>query len=138
MGFGQQPMACDNRRLVLPRDQNELLTRTNAGTPMGDFMRRYWVPALLTEEIPEPDCPPVQVRLLGEELVAFRDSQGRVGLLQEACAHRGTSLFCGRNEQCGLRCIYHGWKYDVEGKGSARTMSVSGIIYAQIAHKCLI
>src|SRR5690242_14295540 len=100
---------------MLPADQNELLTCTNAGTPMGDLMRRYWLPALLTEEIPEPDCPPVQVRLLGEELVAFRDSHGRIGLLQEACAHRGTSLFYGRSEECGLRCIYHGWKYDVQG-----------------------
>ena len=82
---------------------------------MGTLIRRYWIPALLSEEIPEPDCPPVQVRIMGEELVAFRDSQGRLGLLQEHCLHRGTSLFYGRNEECGLRCIYHGWKYDVEG-----------------------
>lgn len=82
---------------------------------MGGLLRRYWIPALLSEEIPEPNGPPVQVRILGEELVAFRDSQGRVGLLGEQCSHRGTSLFYGRNEECGLRCIYHGWKYDVEG-----------------------
>ncbi|HEY3116138.1 MAG TPA: Rieske 2Fe-2S domain-containing protein, partial [Chloroflexota bacterium] len=94
---------------------NELLTRTDAGTPMGELMRRYWIPALLSSEIPSPDCPPVQVRLLGEELVAFRDSDGRIGLLDEHCSHRGTSLFYGRSEECGLRCIYHGWKYDVEG-----------------------
>jgi phenylpropionate dioxygenase-like ring-hydroxylating dioxygenase large terminal subunit len=100
---------------VLSRELNDLLTRTNAGTPMGRLIRRYWVPALLSEEVPEPDGPPVQVRLLGEELVAFRDSQGRVGLLAEACAHRGTSLFYGRNEECGVRCLYHGWKYDVNG-----------------------
>jgi len=100
---------------MLPTELNELITRTNAGTPMGDMMRRYWIPALLSEEIPEPDCPPVQVRILGEELVAFRDTQGRIGLLEEHCLHRGTSLFYGRNEECGLRCIYHGWKYDVEG-----------------------
>jgi len=100
---------------MLPKEQNELLTKTGPGTPMGALMRRYWIPALLCEEIPGPDCPPVQVRLLGEELVAFRDSQGRVGLLDEHCSHRGTSLFYGRNEECGLRCIYHGWKYDVEG-----------------------
>ena len=100
---------------MLPKEQNELLTRTGPGTPMGDLMRCYWIPALLSEEIPGPDCPPVQVRLLGEKLVAFRDSQGRVGLLDEHCSHRGTSLFYGRNEECGLRCIYHGWKYDVEG-----------------------
>ena len=82
---------------------------------MGELMRRYWIPALLSEEIPEPDCPPVRVRMLSEQLVAFRDSQGRVGLLAEHCSHRGTSLFFGRNEECGLRCIYHGWKYDTEG-----------------------
>jgi phthalate 4,5-dioxygenase len=100
---------------VLSREENELLTRIGAGTPMGKLMRRYWIPALLSEEIPAPDCPPVRVRLLGEDLVAFRDSQGRVGLLGEHCAHRGTSLFFGRNEECGLRCVYHGWKYDVDG-----------------------
>ena len=82
---------------------------------MGEFMRRYWIPALLSSEIPEPDGPPVRVRLLGEDLVAFRDSEGRVGLLDEHCSHRGTSLFFGRNEECGLRCIYHGWKYDISG-----------------------
>jgi len=100
---------------MLSKQENELLTRTSAGTPMGELMRRYWVPALLSEEIPEPDCPPVQVRILGEELIAFRDSNGRIGLMDEHCAHRGTSLFYGRNEECGIRCIYHGWKYDVEG-----------------------
>jgi phthalate 4,5-dioxygenase oxygenase subunit len=100
---------------MLPREQNDLLTRTGPGMSMGELMRRYWIPALLSEEIPAPDSPPVQVRLLGEELVAFRDSKGRIGLLDEHCAHRGTSLFYGRNEECGLRCIYHGWKYDVEG-----------------------
>ena len=100
---------------MLSREENELLTRVGAGTPMGQLMRRYWMPALLSEEIPAADCPPVRVRLLGEDLVAFRDSNGRIGLLGEHCAHRGTSLFFGRNEECGLRCIYHGWKYDVDG-----------------------
>jgi len=100
---------------MLSREQNEPITRTNAGTSLGRLMRRYWIPALLAEEIPAPDCPPVQVRLLGEELVAFRDTRGRIGLLAENCLHRGTSLFYGRNEECGLRCIYHGWKYDVDG-----------------------
>ncbi len=100
---------------MLPKESNELITRTGPGTPMGELIRCYWIPALLSEEIPEPDCPPVQVRILGEELVAFRDTQGRIGLLDEHCAHRGTSLFYGRNEDCGLRCIYHGWKYDVQG-----------------------
>jgi phthalate 4,5-dioxygenase len=101
---------------MLSKELNKLLTETGPDAPMGQFMRRYWLPALLSDEIPEPDAPPVQVRLLGEELVAFRDSQGRVGLLDEHCAHRGTSLFYGRNEECGLRCIYHGWKYDVNGR----------------------
>jgi phthalate 4,5-dioxygenase len=100
---------------MLSKEDNELLTLTNAGTPMGSLMRRYWIPALLSEEIPAPDCPPARVRLLGEELVAFRDTRGRIGLIGEHCAHRGASLFYGRNEECGLRCIYHGWKYDVEG-----------------------
>jgi phthalate 4,5-dioxygenase len=101
---------------MLTQEQNELITRTNPGTPMGELMRRYWVPALLSSEIPTPDSPPVQVRIMGEELVAFRDSQGRIGLLEEHCPHRGTSLFYGRNEESGLRCIYHGWKMDVEGR----------------------
>jgi phthalate 4,5-dioxygenase oxygenase subunit len=100
---------------MLGQNENDLLTRVGAHTPMGELMRRYWIPALLAEEIPAPDCPPVRVRLLGEDLVAFRDSQGRAGLLGEHCAHRGTSLFFGRNEACGLTCIYHGWKYDVDG-----------------------
>ncbi len=100
---------------MLSRDDNELLTRVGPGTPMGQLMRRYWVPALLSSEVSEPDGAPVRVTLLGERLVAFRDTNGRVGLLNEFCAHRGTSLFLGRNEECGLRCVYHGWKYDVAG-----------------------
>ena len=100
---------------MLSREENELVTRTGPGTPAGELFRRYWIPALLSEEIPAPDCPPVRARLIGEDLVAFRDSQGRIGILDEHCSHRGTSLFYGRNEDCGLRCIYHGWKYDVEG-----------------------
>jgi nitrite reductase/ring-hydroxylating ferredoxin subunit len=100
---------------MFSRQENELLTRVSPGTPMGNLMRRYWIPALLAEEIPVPDCPPVRVRLLGEDLVAIRDTNGRVGLLDEHCSHRGTSLFYGRNENCGLTCIYHGWKYDVDG-----------------------
>jgi len=101
---------------MLTKQENELVTRTGPDAPMGRLLRRYWVPALLSEEIPDVDCSPVQVRLLGEELVAFRDSQGRIGLVGEHCMHRGTSLFYGRNEESGLRCIYHGWKYDVEGR----------------------
>jgi len=96
--------------------ENQQLTQTGAGTLMGDLFRRYWLPALLASEIPQPDCPPVRVKLLGEPLVAFRDSEGRIGLLDEFCAHRGVSLWFGRNEACGLRCPYHGWKYDVSGQ----------------------
>ncbi|HTM09689.1 MAG TPA: Rieske 2Fe-2S domain-containing protein [Verrucomicrobiae bacterium] len=100
---------------MLSSEENELLTRVGPGTAMGNLFRRYWIPTLLAEEIPEPDGAPVRVRLLGEDLVAFRDTRGRIGLLDEHCVHRGTSLFFGRNEECGLRCIYHGWKYDIEG-----------------------
>jgi phenylpropionate dioxygenase-like ring-hydroxylating dioxygenase large terminal subunit len=101
---------------MLVRDDNERVTRVGPGTPMGETMRRYWVPALLGWELPEPDCPPVRVRLLGEDLVAFRDSGGRVGLLAERCPHRQVSLYFGRNEGCGLRCVYHGWKFDADGQ----------------------
>jgi phthalate 4,5-dioxygenase len=101
---------------MISREENELLTRVGPGTPMGALMRRYWIPAVMSSELPEPDCPPIRVKLLGERLVAFRDSQGRVGLLDEFCAHRRTTLFLGRNEEGGLRCVYHGWKYDVEGR----------------------
>jgi phenylpropionate dioxygenase-like ring-hydroxylating dioxygenase large terminal subunit len=99
---------------MLPREENELLTRVGAATPMGRTMRRYWIPALLSREI-APDGPPVRVRLLGEDLVAFRDTNGHIGLLDEYCPHRRASLFFGRNEECGLRCVYHGWKFDVAG-----------------------
>jgi phenylpropionate dioxygenase-like ring-hydroxylating dioxygenase large terminal subunit len=101
---------------MLSPEDNELVTRIGAGTPMGTTMRRYWIPALLAWELPEPDCPPVRVKLLGEDLVAFRDTEGRVGLLDEFCPHRRASLFFGRNEACGLRCVYHGWKFDVSGR----------------------
>ncbi|HET9488600.1 MAG TPA: Rieske 2Fe-2S domain-containing protein [Methylomirabilota bacterium] len=101
---------------MLSRDDNELLTRVHPGTAMGALMRRYWIPALLAGEVPQPDCPPVRVKLLGEDLVAFRDTEGRVGLLGEYCPHRRASLFFGRNEECGLRCVYHGWKFDVGGR----------------------
>ncbi|MFL6798546.1 MAG: Rieske 2Fe-2S domain-containing protein [Xanthobacteraceae bacterium] len=96
--------------------QHEFLTRTGPGTPMGTLFRRYWIPALLSADVPEPDCPPVRVKLLSERLIAFRDSEGRVGVIDEFCAHRGVSLWFGRNEESGLRCPYHGWKYDVTGQ----------------------
>jgi phenylpropionate dioxygenase-like ring-hydroxylating dioxygenase large terminal subunit len=97
-------------------EQAELLVRTNPGTPMGELFRRYWLPALLSDELSGPDCPPVRLKLLGERMVAFRDTQGRLGLIDEFCAHRGVSLWFGRNEECGLRCPYHGWKYDITGQ----------------------
>jgi phthalate 4,5-dioxygenase oxygenase subunit len=101
---------------MLTQEQNDQLTRTDRGTLMGDLFRRYWIPALHAWEIAERDCPPVRVQLLGEKLVAFRDSEGRIGIIDEFCAHRGVSLWFGRNEECGLRCPYHGWKFDVTGQ----------------------
>jgi phenylpropionate dioxygenase-like ring-hydroxylating dioxygenase large terminal subunit len=101
---------------MVTREQNEMLTQTGPGTPMGQLLRRYWIPALLCEELPEPDCPPVRVKLLSERLIAFRDTQGRVGLLDEFCAHRRASLWFARNEENGLRCTYHGWKYNASGQ----------------------
>src|SRR5258707_9943236 len=100
---------------MLSREDNERLTRVGPGAPMGELMRRYWIPAGFSQQIEKPDGPPVRVKLLGERLVAFRDSKGRVGLLDERCPHRTASLYFGRNEQCGLRCVYHGWKFDVDG-----------------------
>jgi phthalate 4,5-dioxygenase oxygenase subunit len=97
-------------------EQNKLLTETGPATAMGDLFRRYWIPALLSEEIPTPDCPPVRVKLLSEELIAFRDTEGKLGLVSEFCAHRRVSLWFGRNEESGIRCPYHGWKYDVSGQ----------------------
>jgi phthalate 4,5-dioxygenase len=101
---------------VLTREQNELLTHTGPGTPMGQVLRRYWVPVLLADELPEPDGRPVRVPLLGERLVAFRDTAGQVGLLEEGCPHRCASLALSRNEEGGLRCIYHGWKFGADGR----------------------
>ncbi len=102
---------------MLSKADNELLTRVGPGTPMGELFRRYWLPILLPEELPEPACPPLRVRLLGENLVPYRDSTGKVGFLAENCPHRGASLFFGRNEELdpGLRCVYHGWKFDTDG-----------------------
>jgi phenylpropionate dioxygenase-like ring-hydroxylating dioxygenase large terminal subunit len=100
---------------MLTREENEFLCRTDKGTPMGEFCRRFWTPVLLSEEIPEPDCPPVQSKIYGEELVVFRTTSGKVGVLKEFCPHRRASLFYGRNEEEGLRCAYHGWKFDING-----------------------
>src|SRR5215217_2285253 len=100
---------------MLSKQMNERITQTGSGTPLGEAFRRYWMPALLSEEIPEPDCPPVRIGLLGEKLVAFRDTDGKVALVAENCPHRGASLFFGRNEEAGIRCVYHGWKFNTSG-----------------------
>ena len=100
---------------MLTAEENELLTRVEGNTPMAQTMRSHWIPALLSEEVAEPDGKPVRVRLLGQNLVVFRDSKGRLGALDELCPHRRASLVYGRNEDCGLRCLYHGWKFDVSG-----------------------
>ncbi len=96
-------------------EENDLLCRVEGNAPMGQIMRRHWIAACLSEEVAEPDGAPIRVRLLGENLVVFRDSKGRLGVLDEYCAHRRASLVFARNEECGLRCLYHGWKFDVEG-----------------------
>ena len=101
---------------MVSRELNDFLTQAGPGTPMGNLFRRYWIPALLSSELPEPDGPPVRVKLLSERLIAFRDTQGRLGMMDEFCAHRGVSLWFGRNEENGLRCPYHGWKYDTTGQ----------------------
>src|SRR4051812_32351703 len=101
---------------MLTTDDNQLMCRTDKGTPMGEFARRFWTPVLLSHELPTPDCPPLQVKIYGEELVAFRDTSGRVGVMREYCPHRRASLFYGRNEENGLRCAYHGWKFDITGQ----------------------
>ena len=100
---------------MLTVEDNETLCRVGRGTEMGELFRRFWIPAAMSAELPERDVTPLRVRLLGEDLVCFRDTEGRVGLLEERCPHRRTSLALGANERCGLRCLYHGWKFDVEG-----------------------
>ena len=100
---------------MLSSQDNETLCRISAGTPMGQLVRQYWIPALMSGELAGPDAVPLRVRLLGEDLIAFRATSGAVGLIQNACPHRGASMFFGRNEEEGLRCVYHGWKFDVTG-----------------------
>ncbi len=100
---------------MLRREQNEIVTRTGPGTQMGELFRCYWLPIMLSEELPYDGCPPVRIKVLSERLLAVRDSEGRLGLIDEFCAHRGVSLWFGRNEEGGLRCPYHGWKYGVDG-----------------------
>ncbi|MGH2366431.1 MAG: Rieske 2Fe-2S domain-containing protein [Chloroflexota bacterium] len=101
---------------MLAKEDNQMLTQVGPGTPMSELFRRFWLPAMLSDELPGPDCTPARVRLLGEDMVAFRDSSGRVGVVDAYCPHRNAPLFFGRNEENGLRCVYHGWKFDVSGK----------------------
>jgi phthalate 4,5-dioxygenase oxygenase subunit len=101
---------------MLTEPDNVLLTRTGPKTPMGDLFRRFWQPVLLSAELPEPDGPPVRVMILGEDLRAFRTTDGSVGLVSPRCPHRGADLFFGRNEEGGIRCVYHGWKFAVDGR----------------------
>jgi nitrite reductase/ring-hydroxylating ferredoxin subunit len=101
---------------MLTQEENEILVRTGPGTPMGELFRRFWLPVMLTEEVPEPDCTPARIRILNEDLIGFRDTNGEVGIIDAYCAHRFSPLFFGMNEECGLRCLYHGWKYDVNGQ----------------------
>lgn len=100
---------------MITHEENQLLCRVEGDAPMGQLMRRHWTPVCLTEEVAEPDGTPVKARVFGEELVVFRDSDGNVGVLDEHCPHRGASLALGRNEDGGLRCLYHGWKLDTAG-----------------------
>jgi phenylpropionate dioxygenase-like ring-hydroxylating dioxygenase large terminal subunit len=100
---------------MLSRADNELLTQSGTGTPMGELLRRFWMPALLSTELPERDGPPRKIRILGEDLLAFRITDGTVGIVEPHCPHRGANLYYGRNEECGIRCAFHGWKFDVSG-----------------------
>ena len=100
---------------MLSKEDNELVTTIDKGTPMGELFRRFWLPVALASELPGPDCAPVRVKVLNEDLIAFRDSSGRPGIVDAYCPHRGAPMFFGRNEEDGLRCVYHGWKFDVSG-----------------------
>ena len=100
---------------MLTPQENDLLCRVEGAAPMGQLMRRHWMPVCLIEEVSEPDGAPVKARVFGDELVVFRDTDGRVGVMDEHCPHRRASLALGRNEEGGLRCLYHGWKMDVDG-----------------------
>ncbi len=100
---------------MLNAQDNELLSKVGPGTPMGTLMREFWIPIGLSSEVAEPDCDPVRILILGEQLIAFRDSDGKLGLIDNFCPHRRASMFFGRNEECGLRCVYHGWKFDTNG-----------------------
>jgi len=111
---------------LVSREDNDLLARVEGDWPIGQIMRRHWLPACLSEEVTDPDGTPVRTRMLGEDLVVFRDTKGRLGILGEHCLHRRASLAFGRNEECGLRCLYHGWKFDVDGNVVDQTCEPEG------------
>jgi len=111
---------------MLTPEENDVLTRVGPDKPMGKLMRQHWTPVCLIEEVAEPDGKPLLVEVLGERYVAFRDSDGKLGLLDELCPHRRASLVLGRNEECGLRCLYHGWKFDVNGNTVAMSSEPDG------------
>ncbi len=100
---------------MLTAEENAYITQTGPGTPMGNLFRRFWLPAFLKSELPDNDGAPLRTRILGEDLVAYRDSTGKVGMVDAFCPHRRAPMFFGRNEECGLRCVYHGWKFDETG-----------------------
>ena len=101
---------------MLSAEDNDLLTRTGPQTAMGQYFRRFWQPVALSRELPEPDGAPLRVRIMGEDLVAMRNAKGEVGLVDARCPHRGADLYFGRNEDCAIRCVFHGWKFDMEGR----------------------
>lgn len=111
---------------MLSSAENEILTQVGPGTPMGKLMRAHWTPVFLSEELEEPDGTPLLVEALGQRFAAFRDTDGKIGLLDELCPHRKASLVLGRNEDCGLRCLYHGWKFDVTGRVVAMSSEPEG------------
>jgi len=121
---------------MLTHEENELLCRVEGEAPMGRIFRRHWIPVCLVEEVAEADGKPVHARILGEDLVVFRDTEGRVGVLDERCPHRRASLVLGRNEESGLRCLYHGWKVDVQGNvlEMASEPAASGLC-SKVKHK---
>ena len=100
---------------MLRAEDNAYLTESDAGTGMGELLRRFWMPVLLSAELPDADGPPKKIIVMGEELLAFRDTRGVVGVIDQYCPHRGANLWLGRNEECGIRCVYHGWKFDTDG-----------------------
>lgn len=120
---------------MLTPQENELLCRIEGDAPMGRLMRRHWQPVCLVEEVSEPDGDPVRARMFGEDLVVFRDTEGRIGVMDEYCPHRRASLFFGRNEDCGLRCLYHGWKMDVDGNVVERVSEPAAAGAEKLRHK---